>query len=432
MVIKKCTALFLGWYFLAGSCLAQDQDGIKSSLGSLPVGIGATFVDGEMYYLLNVTPEVAFGHFGCGLDLNLRFSKNGKVRAEYKNFGEYLRIIRYVRWAQKGDPFYIRVGLLDYAQLGHGFILYNYKNTASYDLRKVGMELDVNFDKFGFESVISDFAHAGIVGIRGYIKPLKFTSLETIPVINNFEIGASVVSDWNDNANKTYSNPTNSGALSIFGFDLGLPLLSYRVMKSTLYIDYAKIIHYGSGSTLGIDFHFSGLGLLAVNAKYERRFIGAQFIPSYFNALYERERYAVLPPSLPGVFQFTSKAEQLRTTGSSHGYYGELLISVLNTVTILGGYQATLGIKNAGIFHAEFNVSDVIPSFVLSAGYDRKNIGQLLKLDENSLLYAEIGYKPIPFMVVSTVYQWTWTRNPVGVYKTQRRIEPKVSFVYNF
>ncbi len=75
------------------------------------MGFGATFIDGETYYLINLAPEVAFGQLGVGLDLNLRFNTKGKLRAgDYNKFEDYLRIIRYVRWAQKGDPFYIRCG----------------------------------------------------------------------------------------------------------------------------------------------------------------------------------------------------------------------------------------------------------------------------------------------------------------------------------
>ena len=73
--------------------------------------------------------------------------------------------------------------------------------------------------------------------------------------------------------------------MSIYGFDAGLPLLAYKTIKSTLYMDYAKIVNYGNGAAAGIDFRFSGLGLVTINAKYERQFNGDQFIPSYFNAI---------------------------------------------------------------------------------------------------------------------------------------------------
>ena len=107
-------------------------------------------------------------------------------------------MIRYVRWAHKGIPLYVRIGELDNALLGHGFIMEGYQNSSSYDLRKTGMELDLNFNEFGIESMTSDLADAGVTGVRGYVKPLKLTPLDKIPVINNFEIGATYVTDRAD------------------------------------------------------------------------------------------------------------------------------------------------------------------------------------------------------------------------------------------
>jgi hypothetical protein len=55
-------------------------------------------------------------------------------------------------------------------------------------------------------------------------------------------------------------------------------------------------------------------------------------------------------------------------------------------------------------------------------------------LDERSLLYASIGYKPYPFMIVSTLYTWTFVpvvdANGNTSYVTQKRIQPKVSIVF--
>ncbi len=416
----------------AGVTIAQPQEqaaAAAASSGVVPVGLGATFIDGQAYYLVNFEPEVAFGNFGIGLDVNLRFDSNGKLRPDYNSFSDYLRLIRYARWAQKGAPLYVRVGELDNALLGHGFIMEGYQNSSSYDLRKTGMELDLNFNQFGIESMTSDLAHAGITGVRGYVKPLKLTTLEKIPVVNNFEIGATYVTDRAQNADVAV-DPSNGNilignAMSIYGFDAGLPLLAYKTVKSTLFFDYAKIVNYGNGAAVGIDFRFSGMGLMTVNAKYERQFNGDQFIPSYFNALYELDRFTVVGNS------FRSKADSLTTVTKNQGNYGSLVIGILNTFKIIGNYQAPVGVKNAGFFHAVLDIPDVIPSVVLNGGYDKKNIGSFFTLDENSLLYAEVGYKPVSFMIVSTVYQWTWTLLN-GEYVSQKRIEPKVSFVYQF
>lgn len=413
-----------------GSAQVKDasQVAAAASGGTMPVGFGATFIDGEMFYLVSITPEVAFGNLGVGLDLNLRFNTKGKLRAgDYEKFSDYLRIIRYVRWAQKGDPFYIRVGQLDYSLLGHGSIIYNYRNSASYDLRKTGVELDLNFEKFGFESVYSDVTDRGLLGLRGYVKPLKLTSLAKIPVINNFEVGVTYATDLNKNADKTSIDSSRTG-LSIYGFDLGLPIISYATFKSTLYYDFAQIAHYGHGNTVGINMLFSGMGLLNIRGKYELRFNGDQFLPAYFNALYEHDRF---DPA-----RNVSKLDTLRLVTATNGYYGELVISVLNTFNILAGYQAPFDAVNQGVMHAELQLPEVA-GIVIRGAFDKSHIGRVFILDDYTILSGEIGYKPVKFLMISTLYQRTFSDRdkdgkPLGHFIAQDRVEPKISLIFEF
>ncbi len=415
---------------------SQAKDAGPSAMGksggSLPMGFGATFIDNEMYYLINIAPEVAFGDLGVGLDLNLRFNTKGKIRpGDYETFEDYLRIIRYVRWAQKGDPFYIRVGQLDYSLLGHGSIIYNYRNSASYDMRKVGIELDLNFEKYGFESMYSDISGKGLLGLRGYVKPLKFTSLAKIPVINNFEVGATYARDLSDSSDYT-TNSTGAlekqGGLTIIGFDLGLPIISYPMIKSSLYFDYAKIVSYGSGVSTGINMSFSGLGVVQVRGKYELRFNGKNYLPAYFNALYERDRFN------PATQR--SKSDTLKYVAASKGYYGEAVISILGTLNIICGYQAPFDINNQGIMHAELQLPD-IAGIVIRGAYDKTRIGKVFKLDDNTILSGEIGYKPMKYLMISTLYQRTFSDrdkngNKLGKYVAQDRVEPKISLIFDF
>lgn len=404
-------------------------------------GIGMTFIDGQPYYLVSVTPELAFGKIGVGIDLNLRVGADGKIRHEdFKDAYGYLRLIRYVRYGMKHDPWYARVGALDYSRLGHGSIMYMYRNTASYDLRKVGVEFDADFQKFGFESMYSDIAGGGVFGVRGYIRPLQYTEAASIPIIGALETGATFASDFNGDANKTWGDATgkirlaqDGGALSIVGLDLGLPLLTHEVVHSTFYADFAKILTYGSGGAVGLNLELRGLGLLTLDAKYERRFVGNRFLPSYFDAFYERDRYQAIDTS-----RFVSKAQMLQGVESFQGYYGEMLISILNTINIIGGYQSALGRPNSGTLHFEAQTGKAIPGVLLSGGFDKKNIGPLFKLDNNSLLYAQVGYMPQPYLVVSILYQWTFTEvrdeatgNVVG-FKSQKRVEPRVGFILHF
>ncbi len=337
--------------------MLQDQQMITG-------GIGMTIINGTPYYLFQLMPEFSFGKIGVGLDVDVRVGEDGKIRQEdFKDAYSYLRLIRYIRYGTQHDPWYARLGAIDYAHLGHGFIIYMYRNTASYDLRKVGVEFDADFGKTGFESIYSDVGGGGVFGLRGYLRPLQLTDASTIPVLGGFELGATFASDVNTNADQTWGDAVGTikesqhgGALSIAGVDIGFPLLSHEIVRSTLYADYAKIFSYGSGSTVGLNLELRGLGLLTLNAKYERRFVGNQFLPSYFDALYERDRYQILDTN-----RFTSKAQLLKNVQSFEGYFGELLISVLNAFNIIGGYQSPVGKPNAGTIHLELQSGNALP-----------------------------------------------------------------------
>ena len=67
--------------------------------------------------------------------------------------------------------------------------MYLYNNSPSFDNRKIGLVTDIDFGDFGFESIYSSFGEAGVVGIRGYVRPLHYTSWRDIPIISNLELG---------------------------------------------------------------------------------------------------------------------------------------------------------------------------------------------------------------------------------------------------
>lgn len=425
-------ALLFSYSFLE----AQAKPGVG---GMMTGGLGLTVIDGKSYYLFNLSPELAFGKFGIGLDVDLRVdAETNKLRKEdWDEKYDYLRLIRYARWGTKGDDLYIRVGALDYSRIGNGTILYLYKNSPSVDERRVGMEFDVDMGKWGVESVLGDFSRAGVVGFRPYVKPLQFTALASVPIIGNLELGTTYASDLRANSSDTLVNivndttvkQTENGSLGIFGLDLSLPLYRGSMFSSTIYADYSKIINFGSGVAVGFLNDFSGLGAVTIKTRIERRWPKDKYIPNYFNSFYEIERYNL--DSTNKILR--SKAQKLNEMISpGPGYFADLSIGILNSLYIRGSFEKLDKDLNGGNAHLETSTNKLIPSVVIEAGYDKINIKDgkdLFKLDERSLLYATVGYKPYSWMIVSTLYTWTFVPTKDG-YKVQKRIQPKVSFVF--
>jgi len=428
---------------------SQFQQYPRPGEGQFTGGAGLTWIDGEPHYTIALAPELSFANFGVGLDLRLTFDPEGNIREEsFNEFSDYMSIIRYIRYGLKNDPVYIKLGALDYHTMGHGSIMYLYNNSPSFDTRKTGLVFDIDFGDFGFESIYSSFGEAGVFGLRGYVRPLHYTSLAPIPVIGDLEIGLTYATDFHEYAGVTkgsFNDTTNqfnvssdAGSISIVGFDIGLPVLSGSFADVTFYYDYNKIIDFGSGSATGIIAQLNPLGLVQATAKLERRFNGDEYIPSYFNSFHEIERFRVINKET-GVFQ--SKAQMLAgLRNNDDGWYGELGINALGLLYVIGSYQRLDKTPNSGILHLGSEIAPEEAPFVLRAGYDKINIRSeedIFTLDDRSYLFTELGYKPYPFMVVSLVYHWTFTPtrdaddNIVG-YEPQKRIEPRIYFVVPF
>ena len=411
--------VFITTNFLLGQDIFEDEE-----TNQFQGGLGVTWIDGQSYTTFSISPDLSFGKFGIGLNIELLFNNNGGF--EFRKTGwdkgaGILRAIRYLRYGYKHNPVYVRVGTLDNATLGHGFLMWHYTNESNYDQRKIGLEFDLDFDYFGFETVYSNFGNLEIIGGRLYYRPLYSTD---IPVIKNLEFGGTYVTD----ESKADEFGFGSG-ISAWGLDVGLPVIQSDLFYTTVYYDFAQINNFGKGSAAGVEFGFpSVLGVFRLAAKVEKRFLGDEFLPSYFNALYELER-DVNSVDL-------NKKSQLALAKKTEGIFGQLGASILGKLKIIGSYQRLNGVENSGMLHFETRLSELIPSIRLRATYDKtgiKTFEDVRTLDYRSVATAELGYRTMQFLMVSMIYRWNWVYNEdKNEYKPQERIEPRISFVYEF
>ncbi|MDI6807416.1 MAG: hypothetical protein QME66_00330 [Candidatus Eisenbacteria bacterium] len=389
-------------------------------------GFGPTWINGDAWYGLYLVPEFSFGKIGLGLRVDLQYNpKTGQIRPGTKKWekgSDYIKAIRYVRYGQKRDFIYGRIGGLTDSYVAHGLIMYHYTNELSYDDRKVGLELGLNMKKGGFEAITSNLSESDVVGARVFYRPLE--GRIGIPIIKKLTVGASYVTDLNDAA-----ADSGGSKVSIWGPDLELPFLSTPLFETMLYSDFAKITNHGQGAAFGIMGVLKGIvgGNLGLSAKFERRELGKEFIPGYFGTLYEKERF--------GSGMRKSDTIELFKKPIS-GYFGELSATVLGKITVLGNYQDYNGDNVLGVIHVVADAPSLVPKAVLTGTYDKagiKDFGDAWKLNENSIMRVEVGYRLNPFLVFVTEYRWNFVYDPVtNTYKTQKRISPRVMLSYKF
>jgi len=424
---------FFLWIFIfCFASNAKSQWGWNNSFkvkdeGVFMGGAGMAFIDGESYFSFGLRTEVGMGDWGLGLDIPLRFNtKNGELRSEdWDSSYDYFRVLRYIRYGKKHrSKIYSQLGTLDAAKLGHGFIMSYYTNEAQYDERKIGLAFDLKFSSWGMESVVSNFQNFEIVGGRLYVKPLL--KMKSLFLLNKLTFGATFVTDRDPDGNSSSNDD-----VAVAGVDVGLPLLRFGSFYSSIYADHAQIINYGSGQAIGLELGLWKLGgLVTIQTKVERRFLGKNFLPSYFDPFYEVERFQPTGPT--GL----RKRDRLRTiTSTQYGTYGELLGHVLGMIRLIGTFERIDKQAQSGRLHMGAMLSKPIGKISARGMYDKTNIdtfGDVFSLDTRSILRAGLGYQINSYLHLFTDYVWTFETNDAGKIESQRRIEPQLTFVMPF
>ena len=442
-MLRKCLLLtiFTACLFSTNFCAAQTPfyGMTLNNQGMMMGGMGLASIGGETFYTINLRPEFAFGKFGAGLDITLRYNTaTGAMRNEDWNDGnDFLRAIRYVRYGlKKRDPFYTRAGALESARLGHGLIMNYYNNTLIYDERKVGLELDYDFGIGGFELVNSSFGRREVMGGRIFYRPLQL--LTEMPIIKNFALGATLVRDDDPDSYRGTAD-----GVSVYGLDAELPIIKNKLTELKLYADLAKIQDFGSGQAAGVELNIFGIsGLFDFGAQLERRFLGAEFLPAYFGPFYELERTSFQNPATG---QAVPKRQYLDNQNqSTRGTFGMLYGQVLNSLRLVGTFERRDGKPKSGIMHIEATLPETIPKVAFRASYDDKNIdnfSDVFKFDENAAARVGVGYRMDPLILyIDYIYTFRYDPNkpdsktglPKGGYVVQKRIEPQIALAFSF
>ena len=352
---------------------------------------GAINVDGKNYQQIAIRAEFPIGKLGLGIDCQLLIDDQGNVRKEdWDEFEDYLNLIYYVRWGHKGDPFYTKVGGLDFSSLGYGIILNGYTNMIEYPTyKRIGMEMSFESDRLGGELFLNDYKEL-IADKPGVLVGARLT----YKLFGDLTIGFSVVKDFNeynglrdtdgddvpdeidydmDNEEiateldywtidkkaqsdtiklmirdglidpttkrelQTYFNERSSTS-TVFGADVSYPILKGDRMTLDIYGQAAKIKDYGWG------FAAPGLRLLLGPMRFvaEYRYSQDEFLFGYYNSTYELERATFIKKEDKS-WEIMTKKMTLSTVEKMSGYLVGAGANLGNIVEMSASYQDLRG-----------------------------------------------------------------------------------------
>ena len=161
---------------------------------NMGLGVGSVTIDGELYNQIALRPEFKLGNLGIGFDLVVYIDNEGNVRKdEWDEASDFVDKFLYIRWGEKSDPYWFKVGSLESVTLGYGGLLSGYSNMMEFpSIRRVGLNTGVNFGNFGTElffANVKDFGRGGtLLGLRG-----TYTVSENLPLA----LGVNYVTDMN-------------------------------------------------------------------------------------------------------------------------------------------------------------------------------------------------------------------------------------------
>jgi len=425
----------------------ESSGGFDFTMG---LSAGAAVLDGQVYNQVGIRPLITIGKLGIALDLSLYLDADGNIRKEnWDEASDFFEKLYFVRWAQPGDPFYVKAGSIDNYTLGYGLLMNHYSNAVEYpSVIRTGMELGLQGDRLGFQGMVNNFSETfdggGVVAGRLGFK-----------VIGDLEIGISAVADINqykgledrdddgvpdfvdDFPNKKkYSVDTDGDGVPdaldpdqdgdgytdnsqnplienndpdgtvlkgdplninnakdkdqlAFAADIAYPFVKKKHLELTVYSQYAQFANNGGwgASAPGVRAKFA-----FINAFAEYRIFDEKFIPEYFNTTYELERVTQFGDSV------STKRQKLQLiTEKLQGYVIGADFNIADFIVFGAEFQNMS--KNEielKTFRANLDLnSDIIPKIKTAGAYFYQNNTGLKKIfdkTEGTILGYKFGY----------------------------------------
>ena len=394
-------------------------------------GGGLTFIGRDPYIQLQAQPDIPLGKVNIGLDLVVLYNPyasdaDSQFLAEdgesWESPSTWLRLIRYVSYAHPYDPFYLRLGELDYLTIGHGSIMSGYSN---YDRRGLRVNLRKSNNRSGVETMLNDLGNPLIFGGRLFYRP--FLRRENNNFFTRLELGTTYLTDIDPNPQEDGEDP-----LIALGVDVGFPIIERSSFRLDLYNDLAVLntaseapgvvpeepletesteqgptrrlesdpiggettptTEFAWGNAVGV-----GFAIPKISFKFEYRILEAGYIPSVFDYTYESAKSLSPEPDMSDFLDIETNSQQRR------GFFSQFIWKPGEHLHLFGAFEDYD--NSFPKLYIAAAASELIPRFRIQGFYTKRDIGEkeasnffgdLFNLNEKSALGLQIGYAIYP------------------------------------
>jgi hypothetical protein len=422
--------------------LAQDQGvppapppmtpSLQTAVGGR-VGVG--MIDEDLFVNLSVGSTFAFGKIKFGVHVPLRIrawdrkpeDKDVIRKEDWDEWQEYFRVLRFFQYGEPDDLFYLRVGELVAASLGHGTIVHRYYNNLDFDHFSLGFDTRLNFREAGGEVLTNDLLNPELVALRGFIRPMTLWDHGKGEIYDRLAVGLTFATDvqapWSlrtidDGAGGELPRVDRFGNLSyaravatLWGIDLGWTVVKTEIFDLTPYMDFNFLAAKGFGWHPGVMMTVRPAEKTWIEMRFEYRALTKRYAPSYFNSFYDFQRTQTFPQAGAGPYDhalWRHWSEGALPGDVRHGFFGELYAALFGVIGIGGLYEDYTGRNNSNVMlRADF---PYVANLKLAAYYAKRNFNEAKELFEldGAWLVAEARYRFIQWMYAFAVYSSHW------------------------
>ena len=148
--------------------------------------------------------------------------------------------------------------------------------------------------------------------------------------------------------------------------------------------------------------------------KFEQRYMDRNFIPSYFDSIYEVQRLQY-DPELDPMWTKARVLEELPGDGRYKGIYGELALEMLAFLELWGTFEDNQDVSNDGTIQLGLKFKK-LGNARFGAQYRKDGIidgdrDDMFTLDDRSLFLAYLAYKFNAMLDINVTWRRNWSLN---------------------
>ncbi len=343
-----------------------------------------------------------------------RFDRSG-----WQGVEDLVSTIRYLGWGGEEDRIHAELSQLEPVTLGHGALLRRYFANAAPEARRLAADVDVEGEHTGFEAFANGLFRTSLLAVHGWARPLSFGEEEGLA--RTFTVGLTWARDLGAPvAPKAGVEPTGAHpedafdkrAVTALAIGAEAVVLRSEHWELAPFAELASLRGAGSGLATGLVAR-SALGeRLGLRLLVEGRSFDANYLPGYFDELYEVEKvqYQAGPSGTVSKWQAVSSRRGSRRVG----WNLEATATVARAISLSAGFEgaAAPASRNAYL-HAEVPLLDWFRFFatVHRRGFEGEALFSGGALGRpTTVFFSGMRLKTLPFLFLNGTatqsYQW--------------------------